>query len=197
MKRLLSIGGLLAVLLLGCETGDVKHTNEQLLEEKAKQAEEINRLSQELAEVRKTAKDLENQLNKLTATKDRVDRLTNLNNFSFDVIAAGTARNENEIVVFVKDVPNDLAAKETYVLRAAIQFSNERNAIISLWNHEALARQYSSGDYDNEETFTGWTGFDARFGIIDNTQQNERLRLFLSRDDIDNLEFGKYGVTER
>ncbi|WP_147433432.1 hypothetical protein [Paenibacillus ginsengarvi] len=158
---------------------------------------EVNRLQQQIIEMNRTSKEQQNWIDRQNVTMDRVKRLTEMKSFSYTVLAEGTSKNKKEKVVYVSDVPDSTVDQETYLLRASIEFANEPEFTISLWRDKELAIRYSKGDYDEKETIIGWSGFRARFGVIRQSEEEHRLLLFLSMDDIDNLEFGKYTNQER
>lgn len=206
MKKI-AVGMLLALMVSGCDSGELEQRNKQLTQQVAEleqniqrrneeirsQKEAINRLNGELNEVKRTVKDQETQINKLRVTEERVRQITDGKEFPFTVLAVGTSNNKNEKVIYVKGLAN-LEEKETFLLKAAVQFAHERETLLTFWDDELFAKQYINGDYDAEETVFGWKGFDSRFGLIDTTRTPAGLMLFLSRDDIDNLEFGHYGI---
>lgn len=207
MKRL-AIGMLLVLTIAGCESGELLQINEQLTKQVAEleqelrsrtgelqqQNEMMNRLSEEARQAKQMVQEQDAVINKLRVTEDRVRRITESRELAYTVLATGAGNNRNEMVIYVKGL-TDLKDKETFLLKAAVLFAHEREVILTFWDDERLARQYSSGDFDAEETLFGWSGFDSRFGRIDTTRAPAGLQLHLSRHDSDNLEFGHYGIT--
>jgi outer membrane murein-binding lipoprotein Lpp len=207
MKKL-AVGMLFVLTIAGCESGELSQKNEQLtkqvteLEQQLRsrtgelhqQNETMNRLSEEARQAKQTVQQQDAVINKLRVTEDRVRRITESRELAYTVLAAEAGNNRNEKVIYVKGL-TDLKEKETFLLKAAVLFAHEREVILTFWDDERLARQYSSGDFDAEETLFGWSGFDSRFGRIDTTRTPAGLQLYLSGHDSDNLEFGHYGIT--
>ncbi|NBI28889.1 hypothetical protein [Chengkuizengella marina] len=115
-----------------------------------------------------------------------IDGITRIENLNYEIIY----NTNNEIGLFVKDVPKEEKIERYYLLKLSILYSDEKDKIITLWSESQPALDYYNQDYDNEETLEGWSGFDSRFGEIDN--ETNRITYFYSRADATYIDFGKY-----
>jgi hypothetical protein len=201
-KIFILILAFLVTILSGCESNNqvLEHQKEvsQLKEEinlLKKQNDEqkikFDQINNEIQYKTEAIKYNENQISELLAYKQKVGRLTDIN-FEYEVVAIGTKKERNEKIVFLKNLPNDYSDKETFLIRAAIEFSNDRSKIISFWTDRNKAKQYASGNYNDEEGIFGWSGLDFRIGLIDNSKEIPILKFYLSSDDVSAIIFGKF-----
>ena len=170
----------------------INYLKEQLNEAKAKitELEEENEsLSDQYNMLRSHALTDKNELNRLAQI---VDALTRMEAFEYEILSEQIDRPPYDTVVYIADVPEKLDEQEMVVIKSAVLFSGEKYAKVSLWKDRETAMQYIHGEYDPDEGVLGWSGFDQRFGIIDNSSNPPSLRHFFSRDDGQMLEFGKY-----
>jgi len=140
--------------------------------------------------------ELTKQVDKVTNTFNRleyfVDGVTQLEQFEYEILTKRINRPPYDCIVYVANVPERLDEQESYVIRSAIQFAGKDFTKVSFWKDRQTALKYVNGDYDPEEGISGWSGFDQRFGAIDNTSSPPSLVHYFSRDDAQVIEFGKY-----
>lgn len=199
---------LLLFILSACESGEISRLNQDLtnqlgeankqiknLREQLKQTENILNQSKEQFLSKNTEfKNKENQIQGLLYEKQKINSITELSSFEYIIVSERIKRPPYDTVVYIKNVPGSkrIQDREIFVLRAAIEFSGRKYDKVSLWNDYQKAQQYVEGDYDPEEGVFGWSGFHSRFGSIDNSPDKPRLSHYLSVDDVDAINFGKY-----
>jgi len=194
----LACGLLLPILLLtGCDGDQLSQQNARLTAQLTEANDRVAELEKHLQEVRSgTGQQNEAALNQAASIIQQTKALTELPQFEYRVVSKSIDRPPHDMVVYVKGLNGRNEELEPYIIRAAIEFSDSKYARVSLWKDEQKALQYVQGNYDQEETLLGWSGFDARFGIIDNSPDKPRLIQSFSRDDFAMLEFGKYRSAE-
>ncbi|NOU66911.1 hypothetical protein GC096_22955 [Paenibacillus sp. LMG 31461] len=91
------------------------------------------------------------------------------------------------------DVPDNTDFQKLFLLLLADQMgdlplSNKR---IEFWSNKELAQAYVSGDY-RVDGLEGWSGLNARFGLLTNEGGSQSLSHILSVHERDNVSIGKY-----
>jgi hypothetical protein len=190
----------------GCESDNLKNENKKLtdqLNEANKQLEGMSKLKVELAAVQSKLKKTEED-RAATESKNKQNKIdlewyqrvageiSSIKNFQYEVISDSINRKPNDTVVFVKNVPNGINEQSIYLIRAAIDFSYDKYNIVSFWRDRDKAVSYADGNYNPEEGPLGWSGFDFRFGVLRNKDQNPVLMQYNSRDDGQAIDFGKF-----
>lgn len=199
---------MLLFILSACESDEISRLNLDLtnqlgeankqiknLREQLKQTENtLNQSKEQLFSKETKLKNMEDQFQGLLYEKQKINSITELSSFEYVIVSERIKRPSYDTVVYVKNVPdsNRIQDRETFVLRAAIEFSGRKYDKISLWNDYQKAQQYVEGNYDSEEGMFGWSGFHSRFGFINNSLNQPKLLHYLSVDDVDFINFGKY-----
>lgn len=194
----------LMAVLLGCEENQsqqrIDSLQEQihlleteLLESREEVKSERNKNSEKTKEmdlITQEKKDLESTLNKMIVYHERLQGITQLEDFEYTEVGF----KEDEKVVYIHNVSgDDSTMKRIYLLRAAIEFAGDTSEVISFWYSLENAETYIRGDYNPEETLFGWLGFDSKIGKIDHSTNPPTLIFNISGHDMENVEFGKYG----
>lgn len=193
--------------LFGCEKNELQksikslHDQVNILEVKLSESQDEMKLernkniekTKEIDLLKRENAELEIELNKIIVDHERLQRITKLEDFYYNEVGF----KEDERVIYIKNVPDDLTIRQTYLLRAAIEFSNDTSKMISFWGSMENAKTYIRGDYNSEETLFGWLGFGSIIGKINNSVSPPSLTFYLSGHDMENLEFGKYGYKDR
>lgn len=201
MKTILTVIVIL-IIVSGCESKSVfdkdnpeadTESNTHELHEAMNKIYELEEANQSLINQKE---ELAKQVDRVTNTFNRleyfVDGVTQLEQFEYEILTKRINRPPYDCVVYVTNVPERLDEQEAYVTRSAIQFAGKDFTKVSLWKDRRSAMKYVNGDYDPEESISGWSGFDQRFGAIDNTSAPPSLVHYFSRDDAQVIEFGKY-----
>jgi hypothetical protein len=194
------------LILMGCESEVV--TNEKashiLLEADIEHyINELDDANRKISEIEKTNRQLTNTIvemqekfnndsNKHSRAEELIKKVTQLEKFEYEILSDTITRSPYDAVVLVLDVPDTLDEQEIYVIRSAIEFSGDKFTKVSLWKDRQAAMKYINNDYDPEDGFDGWRGFDQQFGFIDNTRIPPMLTHFFSKHDAQVIEFGKY-----
>jgi hypothetical protein len=144
------------------------------------------------SEVITTDKVNNNPSEAVSRTEEMIERITHLEKFQYEILSEKIDRPPYDAVVYVVDVPDNLGEQELYVIRSAIEFAGKSFTKVSLWEDRQTAIKYMENDYDPEDGFDGWRGYDQMFGFIDNTSMPPRLTQLLSGHDAQVIEFGKY-----
>lgn len=150
-------------------------------------SEEYERLSQENGLLKE---ELDKKTQELNYIYSILNDITSMEDISFEILSEKTKSQPNETVVLVNNATND--KREQIVIKASIIFSDPSYEQVSLWIDQISAKSYIEGNYDPLDTHSGWSGFDSRIGFIDNTSRPPSLILYLGRDDVLELNFGKY-----
>jgi hypothetical protein len=132
----------------------------------------------------------------LIENKRLITNVTNINDFQYEIISPAINREPYDKVIYIKNVSEINKDQTLYLLKAALTFSSDNAKIITFWRDRNQAILYRDGQYDPEEGYTGWSGFDYRFGSINNKGLHPKLRQYNSRDDSQFMDFGKYTSTE-
>jgi TolA-binding protein len=204
MKPILAVL-LFLFLLSGCEHSTSETQSHQLVKQLEDSKKEIDNLklqltqkdnSIQLIKAQQDIKEIENkqiedQINELYYLKKKIKKITELSSFEYVIVSDSINRTPYDIVVYVKNVPQSIDDREIYLLKASLIFG-DKFKIISLWDDYQKAKLYVSGKFDAEESLFGWSGFDSKFGLINNSTEKPTLKQYFSRDDGAILEFGKY-----
>jgi FtsZ-binding cell division protein ZapB len=194
----------MCLLLVGCEEegklSTFPSTDLELSDSNEVESlrDENRALKEEMRTLRHEIDSLQEELRQLTQEFTYIDQhlrdVTLLEGITFEMISNRTMNHPNETVVLVHQAADHL--KEPIVRKAAIIFADPVYEKVSLWTDRERAMTYMKGEYDPNETHTGWPGFDSLIGYIDNAATPPTLTLYLSRDDHMLLRFGKYQVVE-
>lgn len=188
------------LLLIGCESestydnAEKTELNQQLVEamNTIAQLEESNQLLiHQNIELRTLYNEEVQKLNRL---EHFIDELTRLEEFDYEILSDKINRPPYDCVIYIANVPEELVEQEIYVIRSAIEFSGKEYTKVSLWKDRQTAVKYINGEYNADEGVLGWSGFDERFGFIDQSSMPPILRHSFSRDDGQMMEFGKYRI---
>jgi hypothetical protein len=210
LRKIILTTLLFTLILSGCETDDLKDENKKLIsmlddankqiqaytqdkEILSKQVETLLNNKPQLEESTTDQQQFEIDLNQY---KSLITDMMDIKDFEFEILSQAINREPYDKVVYIKNVSESNKDQEIYLLRAAMTFSTDDAKLISFWRDRKQAILYRDGQYDPEEGYTGWSGFDYRFGSINNSGQHPKLRQYNSRDDSQYLEFGKYTSDE-
>ncbi|MDC3417595.1 hypothetical protein [Aquibacillus salsiterrae] len=204
------IGSVLFLFLLTSCSNNLETENQALTNELNKTEEEIislrNQLSKTTAELdsyKQTSKNLKEL--KITVQQmeennqllsERITSVMEIPKFKYTIVSNQMDRPPYDAVVYIDNVPDEFKEQEPYLLRAAIEFSSEKYSAVSFWNDYSLAEQYVESSFSDEDGLNGWSGFDARFGSLDNSLDEPKLIHYYSRDDGVIVDFGKYTPLE-
>ncbi|NQX63464.1 stalk domain-containing protein [Paenibacillus qinlingensis] len=114
---------------------------------------------------------------------------------NMEIIGENLGAHSDTTVVFSDgyvDVPDNTDFQKLFLLLLADQMGDLRvNKRIEFWSNRELAQAYVSGEY-RVDGIEGWSGLNARFGLL--TKEGERLSLshILSVHERDNVSIGKY-----
>jgi hypothetical protein len=91
------------------------------------------------------------------------------------------------------DVPVNTDFQKLFLLLLADQMGDQPlpNKRIEFWSNKELAQAYVSGDY-RVDGIEGWSGLNARFGLLTNEGGSKSLSHILSVHERDNVSIGKY-----
>jgi hypothetical protein len=91
------------------------------------------------------------------------------------------------------DVPDNTDFQKLFLLLLADQMGEQPlpNKRIEFWSNKELAQAYVSGEY-RVDGIEGWSGLNARFGLLTNEGGSKSLSHILSVHERDNVSIGKY-----
>ncbi|GIQ68053.1 hypothetical protein XYCOK13_08770 [Xylanibacillus composti] len=153
------------------------------------QKEVIGELQAHISKQQRRLQEYEEAMREYEMLKERILHLTEMNDFIYET----ACEKSNGVAIYIEGVPENQDKQLTYLLRAAIEFSDHEQPAF-LWDNREKVNQFCSDEFDKEESVLGWSGFDSRFGKIDN--ENRQLTFYFSRDDALQLAFGKYALAE-
>lgn len=190
-------------LLIGCKSNDITERSKNSNQVQVIDMNRMLKAENEIHELKLINQKLKNHIITLEekaaneiAKNSRLEQiiltLTELDNFEYEILSSKIDRSPYDSVIFIPNLPESSEEIEIYVIRSAIEFSGSSYSKVSLWTDRSIALKYINGEYDPEEGYLGWSGFDQRFGFIDNTSTPPTLTHYFSRDDAQAIEFGKY-----
>ena len=193
MKRIILLIITMMLIVTGCESETATDgINQDLLKAKEK-ISELDKKNQTLInQIEELKAQIERDKSKNIRLEQLANDVTRLEKFECEILSTQINRPPFDSVVYIANVPEKLDEQEVLVIRSAIQFAGTNFSKVSIWKDRNAAIKYVNGDYDPEESVLGWSGFDQRFGSIDNTSNPPTLRHSFSRDDGQMIEFGKY-----
>lgn len=91
------------------------------------------------------------------------------------------------------DVPENTDFQKLFLLLLADQIGDLTlpNKRIEFWSNRELAQAYASGEY-RVDVIEGWSGLNARFGLLTKEGENISLSHILSVHERDSVSIGKY-----
>ncbi|MDR6552463.1 stalk domain-containing protein [Paenibacillus qinlingensis] len=112
----------------------------------------------------------------------------------FEVMGENLGAQSDTTVVFADgyvDVPENTDFQKLYLLLLVDQLGDLPNKRIEFWANKELAQTYVSGEYQ-ADGIEGWSGLNARFGLL--TKEGDSVSLFhiLSVHERDSVSLGKY-----
>lgn len=111
-----------------------------------------------------------------------------------EVIGENLGAHADTTIVFADgyvDVPENTDFQKLFLLLLADQVGELPNKRIEFWSNKELAKAYVSGEY-RVDGLEGWSGLNARFGLLTNEGGSVSLSHILSVHERDNVSIGKY-----
>lgn len=112
----------------------------------------------------------------------------------YEVMGKNLGAHSDTTVVFSDgyvDVPDNTDFQKLFLLLLADQMADPPNKRIEFWSNKELAQAYVSGEY-HEDGIEGWSGLNARFGLLTNEGGSLSLSHILSVHERDSISIGKY-----
>lgn len=113
-----------------------------------------------------------------------------------EMIEKNFGARSDTMVVFADgyvDVPENTDYQKLFLLLLADQLGDlpMGNKQVEFWSNKELAQTYVAGKYKNDR-LEGWSGMDARFGLLTKEGGNVSLSHILSVHERDSVSIGKY-----